>query len=537
MEKTMAPELDTVHHIWLPVGPFAAETLGAKPAKVALPAGELACLASWQPYPQSLWSYTAVDLPPALAPGLNVASLEEFLPSTMVRWLLAFGVPAQMVKDILSMRILHAHGGLFADLDVFWLGRLVPQLFGFTLGDEPHGQPAGAVKGRLWNAVYLGLLRMPKGHPLPMELAEAFQDYWTRVALRAVAEGLPPEELNGTTRKDWMHNTKLLSSRVASWPRLAGCVQLPLTLLPLPRRLTLRQFQALAEKADEPAASLGERVDITAPYSLPSLALMEQQSCTANLWTRHWPEPLGQAVLAWCQATRTANLARARGHGQAAESALPVPVPLPLQRQASRSRTGAAASSSACAEKDGSSTVGSLGASDCPSSVGASAASAAHDPAHAPAHAPVLERAQLQELVGQLLRSSLPELSAGLGEAAAYIVLGHALLLWEQLATRALMARYTLYEPQAWAAAILYWSYSLHGFYPVEPAPVSGAPAPACASPAPASARASALGSSSTAAEMRSALLRFHGASPEAVREINCLLVRSSFDEAAAALE
>ena len=308
--KPKGREGDTVHHLWLPVGAFPT-TEEAKPGKVPLPAGELACLASWQPHPQILWTYTEIDLPPALAPAVLLAPLDDFMPSTMARWLLAFGVPVQMVKDILSLMILHAHGGLFTDLDVFWLGRPVPKPEGFTFGDEPPSQVAGAVKGRQWNAVHLGLLGMPKGHPLPKELAEKFLQYWTQVALRGVEVGCPAEET--TQRKDWMHNTKLLSSRVAACPRLAACVQVPLTLLPLTRRMSLRQFEDLAAAAAEEAAVTSDgRVDITVPYRLPSLALMAQRSCTVNLWLRHWPEPLQHAVLKWRAATRSANLARAR---------------------------------------------------------------------------------------------------------------------------------------------------------------------------------------------------------------------------------
>ena len=62
---------------------------------------------------------------PLAIPGLTFKSLAAVMPVGMAAFRLAGNVPVQILKDIMSMCILHKCGGLFADMDIMWLGRVV----------------------------------------------------------------------------------------------------------------------------------------------------------------------------------------------------------------------------------------------------------------------------------------------------------------------------------------------------------------------------------------------------------------------------
>jgi hypothetical protein len=73
---------------------------------------------------------------------------ERVLSHNICTWMLRSNVPAQMIKDIVAMRVVQHMGGIVADLDVHWLGRPLPMMGECLLCLEPCRNPAGQPYGR-----------------------------------------------------------------------------------------------------------------------------------------------------------------------------------------------------------------------------------------------------------------------------------------------------------------------------------------------------------------------------------------------------
>ena len=102
-----------------------------------------------------MWIWVDLDV---RMPGLVRGDLESIYPMAKAEWMVGAGVPTQMVKDIIQMYILHRHGGLFTDLDMFAVTTTVPiSAEGFLFSLEPSRREPGIIDknpypGQFWGA-------------------------------------------------------------------------------------------------------------------------------------------------------------------------------------------------------------------------------------------------------------------------------------------------------------------------------------------------------------------------------------------------
>ena len=296
-----APAMVTVHHVWIDVSRFdpRAPVLPSKLSDMAM-----TCLRSWSGHPQVVWIYSAIE--PLAIPGLTFKSLAAFMPVGMAAFMLAGNIPVQLLKDIMSMHILHSHGGIFADMDIMWLGRAV-QLdgHGYLFPEEPHGRRTGAFLGRSNVYPNLAMFAMPKGSGLAISLANGWEDHWLAHA-HAVLNGIKPAVDTWESSQNWMWNTRSLQVRLAKVPQLFLAYRPPIMFCPLSKNLTLETFDTLEQMAEH-APCLAN--DLAADYVQPSMATIAKHSVCINLWHRQRTDSLLQEkVIAHCAGIRLQNL-------------------------------------------------------------------------------------------------------------------------------------------------------------------------------------------------------------------------------------
>jgi hypothetical protein len=187
----------TVHHVWIQAD--GATTIPSILSELCMLA-----LRSWQPMRQIVWAFAPVAVG---ITGVSVRHAGHLMPPAQVAFWIANGVPVQMIKDVLSMRAIAREGGLFADLDVMWLGRplsIAPS--GYLIPVEPHSRSTGKVFGRAERYPTLALFAMPKGSDLASQLDRMFTQRWHTHACE-FAKSKDPVPVNESSKK-WMANTR-----------------------------------------------------------------------------------------------------------------------------------------------------------------------------------------------------------------------------------------------------------------------------------------------------------------------------------------
>ena len=307
------PTVTTVmmaHRVWLDLSVIESRSMihSAKlPSK--LPDMAITCLRSWSPQPQLLWTYSAIEDYSIL--GLTVMALNTLMPGAMVAFMLAGNVPVQFIKDMLSMRILHQCGGLFMDMDIYWLGRPI-QLsdHGYLFPEEPHCRQTGLWLGRVHRYPNLAMFAMPAGSEVAKALAHRWEDHWYTHAHAVLAKkkaAVDPWESD----HGWMWNTRALQSAIAHDPKLKSAYRAPIFFCPWSKALTLELFNNL-EVGEAQAPCLDN--DLAIPYVQPCVKTIAMHSMCMNLWQRQWTEPgLQVKVLAQCAGIRSHNLGLDRG--------------------------------------------------------------------------------------------------------------------------------------------------------------------------------------------------------------------------------
>ena len=112
-------------------------------------------------------------------PSLMIRQVGNLFSMVQIAGWLSSNVPVQFVKDVVSTAILAACGGLFTDLDMYWLGRKPVKLFKavwFHL--EPHPS-AGRRFGRRSDRVTLAILAMPQDRAVAQELLQSWKAAWS----------------------------------------------------------------------------------------------------------------------------------------------------------------------------------------------------------------------------------------------------------------------------------------------------------------------------------------------------------------------
>jgi hypothetical protein len=292
-----------VHHIWigLPDTPGQLSDLSKN------------CLASWDPLPQMLW--VVQPLHPADAtwarkhcPNLAVMPVAQVMPIDRIAAWLHGRVAVQIVKDILSMAILEAHGGLYTDLDIFWTGRLPMLVNGYWLPLEPH-RLSGHAFCRKSDRVTLACFAMPKGAELARGLVAKWVKTWDAWADKEAAAEEPFDWTAAAVQTSlWMQNTRQFheaTERLA----LEQAYVLPIYAMPWGKTLKAADIPAIQSgKSNVPVVC--QPLDYTVPYPVPSCIDVEQLACTVNLWARQWDTSVQQWALDFLSGVRARLLAK-----------------------------------------------------------------------------------------------------------------------------------------------------------------------------------------------------------------------------------
>ena len=291
-----------VHRLWLDLS--VIEALGT-PVPSKLPDLAMTCLRSWSPQPQVLWTFSEME--EHGIPGLTVKYLSCFMTAATVAFMLAGNVPVQFVKDILSMYIIHQCGGLFLDMDIYWLGRSV-QLHGhgYLFPEEPHGRRTGTFMGRAHRYPNLAMFAMPKGANTAIVLAQLWETYWFGHALKVLTEEIAPVDQWSCNHR-WMKNTRDLQAHIARNPELEAAYVAPIYYCPLSKTLTMAVYDTLAmREAHEPCLV----IDLSQDYVQPSVKTIATHSVFVNLWERQWDPALQAKVIVQCVGIRSQILIR-----------------------------------------------------------------------------------------------------------------------------------------------------------------------------------------------------------------------------------
>ena len=293
------------HRVWLDLS-IIESRIKVHAAKLPseLPDMAITCLRSWSPQPQVLWTYSAIknyDIP-----GLTVMALNTLMPGGMVAFMLAGNVPVQFIKDMLSMRILHECGGLFMDMDIYWLGRPIELSdHGHLFPEEPHCRKTGVWLGRVHRYPNLAMFAMPVGSEVAKVLNHRWEDHWFDHAHAVLAGKKKPVD-TWATHHDWMRNTRSLQAAIGKDEVLTDAFRAPIFFCPLSKALTVELFTNLqVGEAQKPCLDN----DLAKEYVQPSVKTIAMHSMCVNLWERQWTEPGLQAkVIAQCACIRSHNL-------------------------------------------------------------------------------------------------------------------------------------------------------------------------------------------------------------------------------------
>jgi len=227
--------------------------------------------------------------------GLRCKDAAQVIEPGKALGLLAAGLPIQLFKDMFSMKALAEHGGIWTDLDVFWLGKQLPiHSSGYAFALEPHSRPAQAFMGRKSPRAHLGLLAMPKDAPLAMDLYCKWSSKWKNWVI-AQDPSKPFMWKDTAGWHAWMHNTNMFSQFALKLAQtMSGepsIVQQPWVFMPLALTFSQADLNDMAMVSTSSSAS-PPIIDCQFPYKSPTLADMALHSCTVNLWTRQLGAPL-----------------------------------------------------------------------------------------------------------------------------------------------------------------------------------------------------------------------------------------------------
>ncbi len=250
----------SLHRVWL-----LANDGPRMPSALALQG-----LRSFAPFPQTLWVTSASSLGqlPEIE-GLSVAVLtEQLAPRARLQWLQAQDVDIRLIKDEVSLQVVAACGGFYADFDVISTGLPLMGEDGFLFVEEPpHRQRAGK---RVTLAIF--------GAPCAAEGGHVLAD-----AAREIGAGLDAATSNVLR---FMDNTRTFTK----WVHASGIAVQP-SLLYAPLSLD----------------SLFPPPEIADSDDVPTLEQMIDQTRTINIWGRQWSSASQWRAITWAASLRAAR--------------------------------------------------------------------------------------------------------------------------------------------------------------------------------------------------------------------------------------
>lgn len=288
-----------IHHLWIDL----QEVVGPS-TSLSMPSLAQHCMRAWEPYEQWLWVFGPVhEVEHVHIRNLHIKDASAVLPAGVCLSLLAGQVPVQIIKDIFSMKVLHVHGGTWADLDILWLGKPLPipeSRYLFSL--EPHVRCEGQFLARTHDRVTLAVLSMPKHSPHALALYNKMLSKWKAFAIKHFVTDAEVVDWKGSSMSSlWMWNTDELTAVALHLAAQHGpdIVLQPQVLCPLPMRLTALEWRAVdvsVSSVSSVPVNLGA-TDFKLPYKIPSAADMAQHGVAINMWSRQWHPGVQQSVL------------------------------------------------------------------------------------------------------------------------------------------------------------------------------------------------------------------------------------------------
>ena len=240
-------------------------------------------LESFAGLPQVLWTMGTPPAFPSIA-GLSIRPLcLDAVVDRKVMWMASL-LPVPFLKDIIALRIVHAQGGWFLDLDVVSLGQPLSAVNATPrFVDEPT-RPAGCAFHRKQPFLSFSSFGCPRGRPWMLALAAELQDFWWKFCLALVR----------------------LEVSAPDWGEFRVCKAL---VQHNQRRLTVR---VIAHEGLEAILN----ADSFIPYawntsrapSLQAFTLRVQGAVAVNLWASQWSAEVQAAVAAHAATVRNAAL-------------------------------------------------------------------------------------------------------------------------------------------------------------------------------------------------------------------------------------
>jgi hypothetical protein len=235
-------------------------------------------------------------------PGLTVKTLHHFMSLARVTCMLAGNVPVQCIKHILSMYIMYQCGGLFTDLDIYWLGRPIPiGACGYLFSEEACDDHTAS---SAHHNPSLSMFAMPKGADIAMYLADRWDNYWFHHAHHVIIGEKPAVELVGTNHEG-VHDTHGLQAQIAEAPQLVEAYKPSIICCPLSDRLTMDIYNVMKLQEGH-VPSVGNNLAID--YVEPSIQTVARTSVCIKIWHQQWPLPLQAHILTECLRMRCQNI-------------------------------------------------------------------------------------------------------------------------------------------------------------------------------------------------------------------------------------
>lgn len=303
---------NVIHRLWINLGPVDE----APAASLRLQLGPLGMqrLKTWQPCVQWFWVYymsvSEKALLEAEVKGLQVKFIEAYhLHPNAVAALLACGTPLQFIKDILSLKVLHTYGGIFADLDVIWLGVPFPvSKAGYMFGLEPHPRESGAFMGNKVERLTLSILAAPKDSAPIHLMYQKLLTHWMNFALSVFSGKKQALQIGTGWHKDWMWNTNVVTLMVKKYPTLFAAIQKPVVLRPFPKALNAEGLTHVIKGLVDNEV-LHRPNNMSQPYACPSLATVAKYTVVIDTWERQWAADVQEFILKWVQSQRAVSSA------------------------------------------------------------------------------------------------------------------------------------------------------------------------------------------------------------------------------------
>ena len=235
--------------------------------------------------------------------GLTVQFIQpHHLHQNSAAALLTFGAPMQVINNLLSLTLLYNYGGIYADLDVIWLGVPFPvSEAGYMFGLEPPSCTKLCGKGSSKKLTF-SILAAPKGSAPIYALYWKLFEHWKTQALEAVHCAKQTQHIQSAWGHALVWNKDAMTQAVYQVPVLQSAVCSPIVLQPLRSNMNAKLMAHAA------GALVDDAIQTKTEFpASPSMATIAKYSVVFCTWMTKWLPELQDTVLSWVEAHRGVN--------------------------------------------------------------------------------------------------------------------------------------------------------------------------------------------------------------------------------------